>query len=55
MEQLDRIERKLNYLIIVAARRDYWTAFNPAYEGWNALSAFEDMMKKPENAEYLKP
>lgn len=52
-KQLDRIERKLNYLILVSARPDFWKGFSGNYKDWNALSAYEDMMEK--NPSYLKP
>lgn len=51
-DQLDRIERKLNYVILVAARPDFWRMFEGDYKGWNALSAFDDIIKK--KPDYLK-
>lgn len=51
-EQLDRIERKLNFLIIVASKPDWWRMFGDKYQGWNALSAFEDIIQN--DPTYLK-
>lgn len=53
-EQLDRIERKLNYLMLVSARHDFWQAFGEKYQGWNAASAYDDLIKQPGNENYLK-
>lgn len=51
-EQLNRIEQKLNLVIILAGRGQAGGIFGAAYEGWNALRAFEEVLKtKPD---YLK-
>ncbi|TQF41149.1 hypothetical protein UNPF46_08490 [Bradyrhizobium sp. UNPF46] len=52
-EQLDRIEQKLNLIIILAGRGQAGSIFGPHYDGWNALSAFEEVLKEKPN--YLKP
>ena len=52
--QMDRIERKLNYLILVSARPDFWKMFSGNYKGWNALSAYDNLISRPENKDYLK-
>ena len=53
-ERLDKIERKINYLILVSSRPDFHKMFVQNYSGWNALSAYEDMMARPEYKDYLK-
>jgi hypothetical protein len=51
-EQLDRIEQKLNLVILLAGRGQAGSIFGSAYDGWNALSAFEEILKT--TPDYLK-
>lgn len=49
-KQLDRIERKLNFLLVKLGGME---TFGKEYRGWNGLSAYEAIMRKDPN--YLKP
>jgi hypothetical protein len=51
-QQADRIEQKLNLIIILAGRDRAATMFGEKYVGWNMLSAFEDYLKT--SPDYLK-
>ena len=56
-KQADRIERKLNFLILISGYGgDWWKGFGADYKGWNAMSAYKDIMEKAdkEGGNYLK-
>lgn len=52
-KQANRIEQKLNLIIILAGRGQAGSLFGQKYEGWNTLSAFEEVLK--EKPDYLAP